>query len=130
MDSTVHHLGNTSSAGHYTAYTRVEGLEWCFNDTSATTVGVDHAMSEQIYLVSYQAILSALWWDGCLRHLPGPNADGIHPTKEHSRSLRVRDEVHLCGQGLVHADGGGTGVVETTPLMSLYTGTRRVVARG
>ena len=54
MDSTVHHLGNTSSSGHYTACTRVEGHEWCcFNDTSATTVGVDQALSAQVYLVAY-----------------------------------------------------------------------------
>ena len=54
MDSTVHHLGNGSSSGHYTAYTRVGGHEWCcFNDTSATTVGVDEALSQNVYLVAY-----------------------------------------------------------------------------
>ena len=50
------------------------------------------------------------------------------PPKSTQDSL-VRDEVNLFGHGVVHADGGGTGVVKT-PLKSLYAGIRRVVSGG
>ncbi|CAM9417800.1 unnamed protein product [Laminaria digitata] len=54
VDATIHHKGSTSQGGHYAAYARVEGREWCWlSDSRATTVGTGQALGADASILSY-----------------------------------------------------------------------------
>ena len=54
VDGIIYHEGANSQSGHYAAFARVEGREWCWlDDKNATTVGTEQALGKEAYILSY-----------------------------------------------------------------------------
>ena len=53
IGATVRHLRKGPTSGHCTMRSRVGGNEWCgFDDSNATTIGVDDVLTEDTYIIT------------------------------------------------------------------------------